>query len=64
MKVKFQETILELPDGPAPTHPETHPVFLKLKTLVDEEFQVMFDRRIDIRNWDYILNRAFLHKIS
>ena len=64
MKVKFQETVLELPEGPAPSNPETQPVYMKLKNLVDEEFKLMFDRAIDIQNWDYIMNRAFLHKIS
>jgi hypothetical protein len=64
MRVKFQETILDIPDGPMPTNPETVPEYMKLKELVDQEFIALFDRKIDIRNWDYILHRAFLHKIS
>jgi hypothetical protein len=30
----------------------------ELKQLVEENFFLLFDRKIDIQNWDYIYQRA------
>jgi len=64
MKVVMFGKTVEFPNAPIPEHPENHPEFVELKKLVEEEFFVLFDRKIDIQNWGYIIQRGFSHKIS
>jgi hypothetical protein len=61
MKVALLETTLEIPDTPLPSHPENFPIYVKLKKLIEREFLDLFDRKIDIQNWEYIIMRAFAH---
>jgi len=56
--------MLEIPDGPIPENPDDIPIFVDLKKLVEEEFLVLFDRKLDIQNWGYVISRAYAHKIS
>jgi hypothetical protein len=63
MKVVMFGKTVEIPDT-VPKDPENYPEFIELKKLVEEEFFVLFDRRIDIHNWGYILHRGFAHIIS
>jgi len=39
--------------------PETIPILMDLKKAVEEDFFILFDRKMDIVNWDYIFTRAF-----
>jgi hypothetical protein len=64
MKVAILGKTLEIPDGPVPENPDDIPIFIELKKLVEEEFLVLFDRKIDINNWGYVFSRAYAHKIS
>lgn len=59
--VSFVGTTHEYPDGPF--DPE-NPAFQRLKKLVEFEFFLHFDRRIDITNWEYILKRAEAYRIK
>lgn len=58
MKVALLGTTLEIPDGPSPLDPESVPEYAELKRLVEEEFFNYFDVRINITNWEYIINRG------
>jgi hypothetical protein len=51
---------LEYPDGPCVPN---HPAFEALKQLIEEEFFVNFDTKLNITNWDYILSRAKTHHV-
>jgi hypothetical protein len=53
--VSLLGTTHEYPDGPA--IPE-HPAFQRLKKLIELEFFMHFERKLDITNWNYILERA------
>jgi len=64
MKVAILGKVLEIPDSPPPETPDDIPIFVELKKLVEEEFLVLFDRKVDINNWGYVLSRAYAHKIS
>jgi hypothetical protein len=51
----------EYPDGPFdPTNPE----FQRLKKLIELEFFTHFERKLDITNWNYILERAEAYRIK
>jgi hypothetical protein len=63
MKVAILGKTAEIPDDPFHSDPESLPEFLNVKKLVEEEFEFLFDRKIEIANWDYIISRAFAHKI-
>ena len=58
MKVELLGKSIELPDGwnqgPIENFPE-------LKKLLEEEFMDLFDRKINIQNWEYIVNRTIAH---
>ena len=51
----------EYPSGPA--DPE-NPAFQRLKKLIELEFYNHFDTKVDITNWEYILQRASAYKIK
>ena len=59
--VSLLGTTHEYPDGPA--IPE-HPAFQRLKKLIELEFFMHFDRKINITNWNYILERAEAYRIK
>jgi hypothetical protein len=59
----FGKTV-EIPYGNIPKDPENYPEFIQLKKLVEEEFFFLFDRKIDIQNWEYIINRGIPYVIS
>ena len=54
----FNET-LEIPEMFDPNDP----VLQRLKKLVELEFYNYFDRKIDIKNWEYILKRASAYTV-
>jgi hypothetical protein len=54
----FNETY-ELPDI---LDPNDH-VLKRLKTLVELEFYNHFERKIDIKNWEYIIKRACAYTV-
>jgi hypothetical protein len=64
MKVALLGTTLELPDGPPPHDFAEAPEFLKLKSLLEDEFYNYFDVRISINNWEYIITRALTHRVA
>jgi hypothetical protein len=43
---------------------EEHPAYKRLKKLIELEFYVHFQRKIDITNWEYILKRASAYWIK
>ena len=53
--VSLLGTTHEYPEGPV--IPE-HPAFQRLKKLIELEFFTHFERKLDITNWNYILERA------
>lgn len=55
----FNET-LEIPEMFDPSDP----VLQRLKKLVELEFYNYFDRKIDIKNWEYILKRASAYTVN
>jgi hypothetical protein len=59
--VSLLGTTHEYPDGPF--DPE-NPAFQRLKKLIELEFYMHFDRKLDIVNWEYILVRAEEYRIS
>jgi hypothetical protein len=64
MKVAILGKTLEIPNGPVPANPDEIPIFIELKKLVEDEFLFLFDTKIDINNWGYVISRACAHKIS
>ena len=63
MRVALLGKTIEVPDTPLPDHPENFPIYVELKELIEQEFLELFDRKIDIKNWQYILFRASAHAI-
>jgi hypothetical protein len=61
MKVELLGKSIELPDSWAQGYQENFPEFTELKKLLEEEFLDLFDRKINIQNWDYIFKRALVH---
>ena len=59
--VSLLGTTHEYPDGPFDL---THPAFQRLKKLIELEFYTHFDRKLDITNWNYILERAEAYRIK
>jgi hypothetical protein len=55
----FNETY-EIPELLDPSDP----VLQRLKKLVELEFYNYFDRKIDIKNWEYILKRASAYTVN
>jgi len=53
-------TMHEYPDEFDPEHL----AFQRLKKLIELEFYVHFDRKINISNWEYILKRAEAYRIK
>jgi hypothetical protein len=53
--VSLLGTTHEYPEGPANPN---HPAFQRLKKLVELEFFMHFERKLNITNWEYILKRA------
>lgn len=54
-------TTHEYPDGsPDPLHP----AFQRLKKLIELEFYMHFDTKVDITNWNYILERSGAYRVS
>lgn len=61
MKVAIAGKVIELPDRFCMDDLETSTKFSELKKLVEDDFFILFDRKIDIVNWDYILNRTMAY---
>ena len=40
------------------------PEFRRLKKLIELEFYMHFDRKLNITNWEYILKRAEAYRIK
>jgi len=40
------------------------PEFQRLKKLIELEFYMHFDRKVNITNWEYILKRAEAYRIK
>ena len=40
------------------------PEFQRLKKLIELEFYMHFDRKLNITNWEYILKRAEAYRIK
>jgi hypothetical protein len=59
--VSLLGTTHEYPDGPF--DPES-PAFQRLKQLIELEFFTHFERKLDITNWNYILERAEAYRIK
>lgn len=59
--VSLLGTTHEYPDGPPDPN---HPAFQRLKKLIELEFFTHFDTRVDITNWNYILERAEVYRIK
>jgi hypothetical protein len=59
--VSLLGTTHEYPDG---SFDPTHPAFKRLKQLIELEFYTHFDRKLDITNWNYILERAEAYRIK
>lgn len=64
MKVVMFGKTFEIPYGNIPKDPENYPEFIELKKLIEEEFFVLFDRKMDIQNWEYIIARGIPYIIS
>lgn len=58
--VSLLGTTHEYPDGPPDPN---HPAFHRLKQLIELEFYKYFDTRVNITNWNYILERAEVYRI-
>ena len=63
MRVEILGKVLVIPE-PLPTTPESHPVCVELKKLVEDEFFMHFNRKLDIKSWDYIFQRASAYNIK
>jgi hypothetical protein len=63
MKVALLGKVLEVPDR-HPPNPESDPVLVELKTLLEEEFYNYFDFRIQIKKWDYVFQRALAYRVE
>jgi hypothetical protein len=59
--VSLLGTTHEYPDGPPDPN---HPAFKRLKQLMELDFFMHFDTRVDITNWNYILERAEAYRIK
>ena len=59
--VSLLGTTHEYPDGPVDSE---HPAFQRLKQLIELDFYVYFERKLNITNWDYILKRAEAYRIK
>jgi hypothetical protein len=59
--VSLLGTTHEYPHGSA--DPD-HPAFQRLKKLIELEFYTHFDRKLNITNWNYILERAEAYRIK
>jgi len=55
--------VLEIPDR-QPPNPESDPVLMELKTLLEEEFNNYFDVKIEIKKWDYVFQRALAYRVE
>lgn len=58
--VSLLGTTHEYPDGPPDP---SHPAFQRLKKLIELEFYMHFDTKVDITNWSYILERASAYRV-
>lgn len=58
--VSLLGTTHEYPNGPP--NP-SHPAFQRLKKLIELEFFTHFDTRVNITNWNYILERAEAYRV-
>jgi len=63
MKVALLGKVLEIPDR-QPPNPESDPVLMELKTLLEEEFNNYFDVKIEIKKWDYVFQRALAYRVE
>lgn len=63
MKVALLGKVLDIPDR-QPSNPESFPVLMELRTLLEEEFYNYFDFKIEIKKWDYIFQRALAYRIE
>jgi hypothetical protein len=63
MKVEIMGKVLDIPE-PLPTTPESLPVCMDLKKLVEDEFFMHFNRKLNIKSWDYIFQRASAYRIN
>jgi len=62
MRVALLGKTLDVPDC-LPENLESAPELFELKKLIEEEFFNYFDVKIEITNWEYIINRATAHRI-
>lgn len=58
--VSLMGTTHQYPDGPF--DPE-NPAFMRLKQLIELEFYMHFERKVEITNWTYILDRAEAYRV-
>lgn len=59
--VSLLGTTHEYPDGPP--DPE-HQAFRRLKQLIELEFYTRFETKVNIANWNYILERAEAYRVA
>jgi hypothetical protein len=59
--VSLLGTTHEYPDGPV--DPD-HLAFKRLKQLIELEFYTHFDTKVNITNWNYVLERADAYRIQ
>jgi hypothetical protein len=59
--VSLNGTTHEYPEGP---FDPTNQAFQRLKQLIELEFYTHFDRKLNITNWNYILERAEAYRIK
>lgn len=63
MKVEILGKVLDIPE-PFPKSPENIPVCTELKELIEDEFFMYFNRKLNIKSWDYIFQRASAYRIN
>ena len=60
MKVVIFGNTYDIDEEVMMERPETVPVLVDVKKAVEEDFFILFNRNLDIVNWNYIIIRGFV----